>query len=152
MPPFLKPLPHSLSKPPTVEGGLAPGMDAAAESGDAALLLAERIRATGLATPATLLLRVLRPAHWLGGQALYIAQPLLESLGVGAKGKGGRPSSLSPALLARFFENETSVDSLIHNLESPPDESNDTPPTQHHPPAASSQQPPTTKGPYDGAR
>jgi hypothetical protein len=72
----------------------------------------ERIHSAGMAAPAALLLRVLRPAHWLGGQALHVAQPLLESLGIGA-----RRGPLSTRAIARFLEREGSVDILLNQLE-----------------------------------
>jgi hypothetical protein len=68
-----------------------------------------------MAAPASLLLSILRPAHWLGGQALYIAQPFLDSLGVGS-----REGVSSTAQLARFLEQETSVDALLATLEDVP--------------------------------
>jgi hypothetical protein len=68
-----------------------------------------------MTAPATLLLSILRPMHWLGAQALYVVQPILESLGVGT-----RSGSSSVGQMARFLERDGSVGELLDNLENNP--------------------------------
>jgi hypothetical protein len=91
----------------------APDAQSRPDNGDVAPLLAERIKGSGLEAPASILLRVLKPAHWLGGQALHVAAPFLEALGVG-RGGGG----VTPGALAAFLESERGVDTLLDQIES----------------------------------
>jgi hypothetical protein len=94
-----------------------PTHDPAPSSGTDAARVAERIRSAGMAAPASLLLSILRPAHWLGGQVLYVAQPFLDSLGIGS-----REGVSSTARLARFLEQEKCVDALLAKLDDVPQE------------------------------
>ena len=126
MPPFFKSPSTSSSLPSPAEDGSPIGPDVVVhgstpastgstqgiDSEAIAALLVERIHSAGMAGPAALVLRVLRPAHWLGGQALHVAQPLLESMGIGA-----RRGSLSTEAIAQFLEREGSVDLLLNRLE-----------------------------------
>jgi hypothetical protein len=59
---------------------------------------------------ATFSLNMLKPLHWLGGQALWILQPF-----VGAASVGGR--SLSTGAVARLLEREGGLDELAAHLE-----------------------------------
>ena len=64
--------------------------------------VAQRIERWGLVTPAVLLLESARPLHFIGGQLLYLAQPLLGSA-------AGR--------YAELLEHPDSVDQLTARLE-----------------------------------
>jgi hypothetical protein len=90
----------------------APDAQSRPDNGDVAPLLAERIKGSGLEAPAAILLRVLKPAYWLGGQALYVAAPFLEALGVGRRSGG-----VTPGAMAAFLESEQGVERLLERIE-----------------------------------
>jgi hypothetical protein len=62
---------------------------------------------------ASFALGVLKPLHWLGGQALWIAQPFVDSLGINGRGR----AVLSTDGVARLLEREDGLDELAANLE-----------------------------------
>jgi hypothetical protein len=66
----------------------------------------------GLASSARLLLQSVRPLGWLGGQALWLAQPVLALFGAGTQ----------TAHLARTLENEARFAALIAALAPTPAE------------------------------
>ena len=63
----------------------------------------------GLTSSARLVLDTLRPVGWLGGQALWLAQPLAALFGAG--GRVGR--------LARTLEDDTAFSALLAELQPP---------------------------------
>lgn len=78
---------------------------------DDAELIAHAIRRAGMSAPAALLLGTFKPLAWLGGQLLWALEPLLGGFtrhprdGVTLRG------------LARFLEQEGSVDDLLDRLQ-----------------------------------
>lgn len=73
--------------------------------------IAEAIRRRGLGEPVVLMLRVLRPLSWMGGQALWMLQPFFG----GPKGRS--QDAFSVQKLAGFLEREGNVERLIGQLE-----------------------------------
>ena len=89
------------------------------EEPDDALALARAIHGAGLSSMAVFALDVLKPLHWLGGQALWLVQPFVDSLGVGMRRSSGarNPSALSVDGVARLLEREDGLDDLAASLE-----------------------------------
>ncbi len=79
--------------------------------------LADAITTAGMAGPASVTLRIMKPVSWIGGQLLWILEPLLGTLGVRHT---QNPFSLPG--LATLLEREDSVDDLIARLEGAPNE------------------------------
>ena len=94
------PISHAAPRPPT------PGTpDMAA--------LAESIKRAGMAEVASVALHTAKPLAWVGGQMLWVLQPLIGGLGK------SRQESLSA--FARLLEQDGGVDHLIERLEAPED-------------------------------
>ncbi len=79
--------------------------------------LASTIDRAGMSGVALFALDVLKPLHWLGGQALWILQPFVESFSILSRRKraGDSPSVGS---VARLLEKEGGLDELEARLES----------------------------------
>lgn len=87
---------------------------------DDALLLARAIHGAGMTAPALFALSALRPLHWLGGQAVWMLQPFIESLGLGSRGNRDRRGigALSSGNIARLLERESGLAELAAHLDS----------------------------------
>ena len=83
---------------------------------DEALVLARAIHGAGMAGVATFVLHMLKPLHWMGGQALWVLQPFIEGLGVGPR-RGAGLGALSSGGVARLLEREGGLDELVLHLE-----------------------------------
>ena len=79
--------------------------------------LAAAITTAGMAGPASIALRIMRPVSWIGGQFLWVIQPLLGTLGM-----RHTQNPLSLPGLATLFEREEAVDDLISRLDNAPNE------------------------------
>jgi hypothetical protein len=65
-----------------------------------------------MASVASFALQMLKPLHWLGGQALWILQPFIGTLG----GRSAQ-STLSTGGIARLLEQDGGLDELALQLE-----------------------------------
>lgn len=79
--------------------------------------LVTAITTAGMAGPVSVALRIMRPVSWIGGQFLWVIQPLLGTLGMH---RTQNPLSLPG--LATLLEREEAVDDLISRLDNPPNE------------------------------
>lgn len=79
--------------------------------------LATAITTAGMAGPASVALRIMRPVSWIGGQLLWVIEPLLGTLG---RRRTQNPLSLPG--LATLLEREEAVDDLISRLDNAPNE------------------------------
>jgi len=79
--------------------------------------LAAAITTAGMAGPASVALRIMRPVSWIGGQLLWVLEPLLGTLGMR---RTRNPLSLPG--LATLLEREEAVDDLISRLDNPTNE------------------------------
>lgn len=79
--------------------------------------LAAAIATAGMAGPASVALRIMRPVSWISGQLLWVLQPLLGTLGM-----RHTQNPLSLPGLANLLEREEAVDDLISRLDNPPNE------------------------------
>lgn len=79
--------------------------------------LATAITTAGMAGPASVALRIMRPLSWISGQLLWVLQPLL-----GALGARQTQNPLSLPGLASLLEREDAVDDLISRLDNAPNE------------------------------
>jgi hypothetical protein len=67
---------------------------------------------------ASFALHVLKPLHWLGGQALWILQPFIEAPGHAARCSPGLGvKGLSTGGVARLLEREGGLDELTAHLD-----------------------------------
>ncbi|MEO8285457.1 MAG: hypothetical protein ABI670_03360 [Chloroflexota bacterium] len=82
------------------------------ESPDA-IALARVINRAGMSGVALFALDVLKPLHWLGGQAVWMLQPFVDALGLGARGNGAFDSGK----VARLLEREDGLDELASHIE-----------------------------------
>ena len=82
------------------------------QESDDALVLARAIDSVGMSGVASFALSMLKPLHWLGGQALWMLQPFIGGATVGV---GGR--SLSTGAVARLLEREGGMDELAAHLD-----------------------------------
>ena len=89
---------------------------ARAQEHDETGALATAISTAGMAGPASTVLRMMRPVAWIGGQLLWVLQPLLGTLGVRHK------NPLSLPGFANLLEREEAVDDLISRLDNLPNE------------------------------
>jgi len=80
--------------------------------------LASAITRAGMAGPASVALRIVKPLSWMGGQVLWILDPLLGTLGMRQT-----PNLFSLPGLAALLEREDSIDDLIARLEDAPNQS-----------------------------
>ena len=76
--------------------------------------IATAIDAAGMAAPASVALRIMKPVSWIGGQLLWVLQPLLGTLGMR---RAQNPISLPG--IASLLEREDAVDDLIARLDTP---------------------------------
>ncbi len=79
--------------------------------------LATAITTADMAGPASVALRIIKPVSWIGGQFLWILEPLLGTLGMRHT---RNPFSLPG--LALLLEREDSIDNLILRLDTAPSE------------------------------
>ncbi len=79
--------------------------------------LAAAITTAGMAGPASIALRIMRPVSWIGGQFLWVLEPLLGTLGT-----RHTRNPLSLPGLATLLEREEAVDDLISRLDNAPNE------------------------------
>jgi hypothetical protein len=79
---------------------------------DQASELAYAIHRAGMSGVASIALQILKPLHWMGGQALWAFQPFIDGLRL-----GNRPGPVSIGGIARLLEREDSVDSLLTRLD-----------------------------------
>lgn len=93
-------------------GDAEPGLSDAAS-------MAAAIRRTGMEGPASVALRIVKPLAWVGGQMLWVIQPLIEGLGRSGTGRD-RNGTTNIARLATFLEEEENVSSLLTHLEDGP--------------------------------
>jgi hypothetical protein len=68
-----------------------------------------------MAGVASFALHVLKPLHWMGGQAMWVLQPFIEALGVGSK--RGSAGALTTGNVARLLERDGGLDELALQLE-----------------------------------
>ena len=85
--------------------------------GDETDALAAAITTAGMAGPASVALRIMKPLSWIGGQLLWVMEPLLGTL---SSRQTRNPLSLPG--LATLLERDDSVDNLISRLEGAPGE------------------------------
>jgi len=79
--------------------------------------IAATIQRAGMAGPASVALRVVKPLSWIGGQIVWVLQPFIEGLGLGnAKEKRGQ-SPTGVSRVATFLEGEGNVADLLAHLE-----------------------------------
>ncbi|HUP27163.1 MAG TPA: hypothetical protein VM409_01920 [Chloroflexia bacterium] len=74
--------------------------------------IARAISGAGLSGPALLMLNVGKPVAWLGGQVLWIMQPLLGTFGIGRTDK-----FFSLPGLATLLERDGGIGELVASLE-----------------------------------
>jgi hypothetical protein len=86
--------------------------DELSRQSDDALALAHAIHGAGMASVASFALQMLKPLHWLGGQALWILQPFIGTLGARSA-----QSTLSTGGIARLLEQDGGLDELALHLE-----------------------------------
>ena len=79
--------------------------------------MAAAITRAGMAGPASVALHIMKPVSWIGGQLLWVLEPLLGTLGM-----RHTQNVFSLPGLATLLEREDAVDDLISRLESTPDE------------------------------
>ncbi len=79
--------------------------------------LATAIIRADMAGPASIALRIMRPVSWIGGQLLWVIEPLL-----GTPGMRHTQNPLSLPGLATLLEREEAVDDLISRLDNAPNE------------------------------
>jgi len=65
-----------------------------------------------MSSVASFALNMLKPLHWMGGQALWILQPFL-----GSSGAATRRSALSVSGVASLLEREGGLDELAAHLD-----------------------------------
>jgi hypothetical protein len=85
------------------------------QESDETLALAHAIHGAGMAGVASFALHILKPLHWMGGQAVWILQPFIDSLGVGARRRSA--SAISTGDVARLLEKDGGLDELAAQLE-----------------------------------
>lgn len=94
------------------------GQDRVCPDADDALALARAIHGAGMSGVAAFALQVLKPLHWMGGQAMWVLQPFVEALGAGSRsGKRTGTGILSAGGVARLLEREGGLDELTAHLE-----------------------------------
>ena len=79
--------------------------------------LAAAITRSGMAGPASVALRIIKPLSWISGQLLWVLEPLLGTLGM-----RHTQNVFSLPGLAALLEREDSVDDLISRLDGAPNE------------------------------
>lgn len=79
---------------------------------DETLLLARAIHGAGMSSVASFALQMLKPLHWMGGQALWILQPFL-----GSPGARTNRRTLSVSGVAGLLEREGGLDELAAHLD-----------------------------------
>jgi len=83
---------------------------------DDALALARTLHRAGLGSVAAFALDVLKPLHWIGGQAVWVLQPFIAGLGAGSR-RGASMEGLSSSAVARLLERDGGLDDLVFHLE-----------------------------------
>jgi hypothetical protein len=90
------------------------------QESDEALVLARAIHGAGMSGVASFALHVLKPLHWMGGQALWVFQPFIEAIGVGGGGRRDRSfgvRGLTTGGIAHLLESEGGLNDLAAHLE-----------------------------------
>ncbi len=88
------------------------------QESDNALVLARAIHGAGMSGVASFALHVLKPLHWMGGQALWVFQPFIEALGPGGRrDRSFGTRGLTTSGLAHLLESEGGLDDLAAHLD-----------------------------------